>query len=348
MPPRNTLFVSAPDLRRLVRHVGLTAFTRQLTDRIRADFLRWPEFIKCPRTANHSLDGVIELMPVSDDKFFAFKYVNGHPKNSRAGIPSIMGYGGLSDFSNGWPLMVCEMTLLTAIRTAATSLAAAQTLANPEPKRMAMIGNGAQSEFQIVAFFEQLGVNDVHLYDSNAAATTKLKNNLQAIDGLNLTSHGSVAAAVKGCQIVTTSTADKTRALILTPEMIEPGMHINAVGGDCPGKTELHPDILANAKVFVEFEEQTRIEGEIQQMPSTFPVTELWQVLNGCKPGRTSVSEITVFDSVGFAVEDLSALTLTYELSVANGIGTPIDLVPNLADAKDLYGYLGSSGSAAE
>ena len=73
---------------------------------------------------------------------------------------------------------------------------------------------------------------------------------------------------MRGADIVTTVTADKRNAIILTPDMIEPGMHLNAVGGDCPGKTELHADILRSrdARIVVEFEPQARIEGEIQQL----------------------------------------------------------------------------------
>ena len=85
-------------------------------------------------------------------------------------------------------------------------------------------------------------------------------------------------------------------------------MHLNAVGGDCPGKTELHRDVLLRASTFVEYEPQTRIEGDIQQMPADYPVTELWRVLAGQAPGRRDAGEVTLFDSVGFALEDYSAL----------------------------------------
>jgi len=347
-PDRRTLFISAFDVCRLIDLVGLSSFMERLSERIRKDFLRWPEFQKSARTANHSPGGVIELMPVSDKSHFSFKYVTGHPQNPLTGLPTIMGLGALSDFHNGWPLMICEMTLLTAIRTAATSVVAAKELANKDARSMAMIGNGAQSEFQILAFFNQLGITRANLFDTDPDATEKLISNLTRVKGLQLVRHDSVASAVANTHIVTTSTADKTRAQILTPEMIEPGMHVNAVGGDCPEKTELHPDILSKSKVFVEFEPQSRIEGEIQQMPPTFPVTELWQVLRGCQPGRTSASEVTVFDSVGFSIEDFSALTLVYELACTHGIGSELDLIPKLSNTKDLYGYLTSALSPGQ
>ncbi|MDE2297560.1 MAG: ornithine cyclodeaminase, partial [Burkholderiales bacterium] len=148
--------------------------------------------------------------------------------------------------------------------------------------------------------------------------------------------------------IVTTVTADKTRATILTPGMIEPGMHINAVGGDCPGKTELHPDVLRRARVIVEYEPQTRIEGDIQQLPADFAVTELWRVLAGLAAGREHADQVTVFDSVGFALEDYSALRYVYALALARGIGTDVALVPPGEQPKDLFALLAPRATAIE
>jgi ornithine cyclodeaminase/alanine dehydrogenase-like protein (mu-crystallin family) len=96
-------------------------------------------------------------------------------------------------------------------------------------------------------------------------------------------------------------------------------MHINAVGGDCPGKTELHADVLRGARVIVEFEPQTRIEGDIQQLAADFPVVELWRVLSGEVAGRESDAQVTVFDSVGFALEDFSALRYLNDLVRTEG-----------------------------
>ena len=158
-----------------------------------------------------------------------------------------------------------------------------------------------------------------------------------------MTRAASTAEAVRGADIVTTVTADKALATILTPEMIEPGMHINAVGGDCPGKTELHADVLRGARVIVEYEPQTRIEGDIQQLPADFPVTELWRVLSGLAAGRGHGSQVTVFDSVGFALEDYSALRYVHELALERGIGDDVALVPPGQNPKDLFGRLGGT-----
>ena len=151
---------------------------------------------------------------------------------------------------------------------------------------------------------------------------------------------------MRGADIVTTVTADKASARIITADMLEPGMHINGVGGDCPGKTEMHPDVLHGASVFVEYEPQTRVEGDIQQLPADFAVTELWEVLAGQHAGRAGDAAVTVFDSVGFALEDFSALRFLRDAAAELGMGQPMELIPELSDPKDLFAVLRSRSTA--
>ena len=334
-----TLYLSAPDIVRLVQRKGLSACLAGVAARIDHDFKRWHSFDKSARVACHSKQGVIELMPIADAARFAFKVVNGHPGNTLRGLPTVMAFGVLSDVDTGAPRLLSELTITTAIRTAAMSALAAQKLARQGSRRMAIIGNGAQSEFQALAFRDLVGITEVALFDVDATASVKLANNLRG-HGLLVQICSSTAAAVRGADIVTTLTADKTMATIITPEMVQPGMHFNAVGGDCPGKTELHRGVLEVADVFVEFEPQTRIEGDIQQMPADFAVTEFWRVLTGLAPGRTSAQQVTVFDSVGFALEDFSALMWLADTAAELGIGDVVELVAQAADPKDLFGVL--------
>ena len=338
-------YLGVNSVRELVRQVGLARFLQQLVDAMDSDYRRWEQFDKSARHAIHSPVGVIELMPTSDGRLYCFKYVNGHPKNTAEGLLTVTAFGVLADVDTGYPLLVSELTLTTALRTAAMSVLAARHLARPDSRRMALIGNGAQSEFQALAFYHLLGIRALRLFDTDPGASLKLERNLArlALPGLTVERCASAAEAVRGCDIVTTATADKRNATILLPEMIEPGMHLNAVGGDCPGKTELHADILRrpDARVVVEFEPQSRIEGEIQQMPAGFAVTEFHRILTGQAPGRRTAQEVTVFDSVGFALEDFSALrTLHALLQQYPHLGTPIDLVPQMNDPKDLFGLL--------
>ncbi|MFN7153135.1 MAG: ornithine cyclodeaminase [Acidovorax sp.] len=341
-------YLGVNSMRQLVKQVGLAAFLQQLVDSMEHDYRRWESFDKSARHAIHSPGGVIELMPTSDGQMYCFKYVNGHPKNTAEGLLTVTAFGVLADVDTGYPLLVSELTLTTALRTAAMSVLAARHMARkegPGNRTMALIGNGAQSEFQALAFYHLMGVRELRLFDTDPAATAKLARNLKhlPLQGLTVVPCHSTAEAVRGSGIVTTVTADKRNATILTPDMIEPGMHLNAVGGDCPGKTELHPDILRrpDARVVVEFEPQSRIEGEIQQMPADFAATEFTQVLRGASPGRANDQEVTVFDSVGFALEDFSALrTLHALLHTHPHLATPIDLIPQMDNPKDLFGVL--------
>jgi ornithine cyclodeaminase len=312
---------------------------RDLVAEIEADFRRWELFDKTPRVASHSDIGVIELMPTSDGESYGFKYVNGHPSNTKQGLQTVTAFGLLADVATGYPVLLSEMTILTALRTAATSAMAAKWLAPAGASTMALIGNGAQAEFQALGFKAVCGVTEVRLYDIDPEATAKCARNLAGL-GLKVVSCSTPEEAILGAEIITTCTADKQYATILTDNMVGAGVHINAVGGDCPGKTELHKDILSRASVFVEYPEQTRIEGEIQQMPEDFAVTELWEVIAGKTKGRTDPREITLFDSVGFAIEDFSALRYIRAKLAETGLFTQLDMIADPDDPRDLFGMI--------
>lgn len=332
-------FVSVENMMRLVHETGIETFLMELTDAVEDDFRRWDRFEKAPRVASHSTAGVIELMPTSDGEIYSFKYVNGHPSNTARGLQTVTALGLLAQVDSGYPLMLTEMTMLTALRTAATSAMAARHLAPVGSNVMAIIGNGAQAEFQALAMKAVVGIREVRLYDIDPKATEKAARNLQG-SGLRVVSCDSSADAIEGAQIITTCTADKAYATILTDNMVGSGIHINAIGGDCPGKTELHRDILVRAQTFVEFEPQTRIEGEIQQMGHDYPVTEFWRVLDGSAPARTDERQITLFDSVGFATEDFSALRYVYAKLQGTDFFQNIDILADPDDPRDLFGML--------
>ena len=332
-------FVSVDNMMRLVLATGVEQVLQELAVYIEEDFRRWESFDKTPRVAAHSDEGVIELMPTSDGKAYGFKYVNGHPKNFRDGRQTVTAFGVLAEVDSGYPVLLSEMTILTALRTAATSAVVAKYLAPKGARTMAMIGNGAQSEFQCLAFKTICGIDTVRLYDIDPAATAKAARNLSG-KGLTVIPCASAQEAVQGAGIITTCTADKQYATILTDNMVGAGVHINAIGGDCPGKTELHKDILSRSSVFVEYPPQTRIEGEIQQMPADFPVTEIWQVMTGQAPGRTDDRQITLFDSVGFATEDFSALRYVRDKIRGTSLYQNLDMLADPDDPRDLFGML--------
>ena len=343
-------YIGVSDVARIINTMGTGEFILRLSREIEADYCRWSQFEKSARLASHSAVGVIELMPTSDGSLYSFKYVNGHPRNTAAGLLTVTAFGVLADVATGYPLLLSELTVTTALRTAAMSALAAKWLARPDSKVMALIGNGAQSEFQAIGFHRMLGIRELRLFDVDPLATAKLVRNLEAMPDmadLKIIRAASAAEACRGADIITTVTADKRNAVILTPPMVRAGVHINGVGGDCPGKTELHADVLRmpGAHVVVEYEPQSRIEGEIQQMPADFPVTEFTQICTRQAPARISPEQITIFDSVGFALEDYSALRFLHALLKEQRGGRQIDLVPALDDPKDLFG--GTLGGAS-
>jgi ornithine cyclodeaminase len=332
-------FVGTKNIADLVASIGLETLLLKLVKYLEQDFSRWEDFDKTPRIAAHASNGVIELMPASDHDLYAFKFVNGHPENPLHGLQTVTAFGVLANMHTGYPEFLAEMTISTALRTAATSAMAAKYLARKDARTMAMIGLGAQSEFQATAFKTVLGIRHLQVFDIDPEAAEKFSRNL-ANAGFVITHAASAEEAVLGADIITTATADKKLATILSDNMVGAGVHINAVGGDCPGKTELHRDILLKSDIFVEFPPQTRIEGEIQQLDAEYPVTELWQVITGQKTGRSSDKQITLFDSVGFAIEDFSTLRFLRDLVQGTAFYSDIDLVAQPKDPRDLFGLL--------
>ncbi|MGH1416291.1 MAG: ornithine cyclodeaminase, partial [Pelagimonas sp.] len=267
--------------------------------------------------------------------------------NMARGFQTVTAFGVLARVDNGYPVLLSEMTILTALRTAATSSLVAKYLAPEGSKIMAMIGNGAQCEFQALAFQEVVGIDTVRLYDVDPEATVKAAANL-ANSGLKVIACKSSQEAVSGADIITTCTADKLCATILTDNMVGSGVHINAIGGDCPGKTELHKDILLRSDIFVEYPPQTRIEGEIQQLGDDHAVTEIWEVMSGKAKGRTSPEQITLFDSVGFATEDFSALRYVRDQLERTGHFVELDMLADPDDPRDLFGMVRRADTAAD
>lgn len=332
-------FVSVENMMRLVLDIGIETAIAEIATYIEDDFRRWPLFDKTPRVASHSQDGVIELMPTSDGIDYGFKYVNGHPKNMKDGLQTVTAFGLLASVDTGYPVLLSEMTILTALRTAATSAMATTYLAREESRTLALIGNGAQSEFQALALKRICGIDTVRLFDIDPDATSKCAENLQGT-GLTVVSCTSPEMAIEGADVVTTCTADKQYATILTDNMVGAGLHINAIGGDCPGKTEIHRDILLRSDIFVEYPPQTRIEGDIQQLDDTHPVKELWQVMTGEIAGRENDRAITLFDGVGFAIEDFSALRWLRDALESSDRFAQLDMIADPDEPRDLYGMV--------
>lgn len=335
--------ITVKDLAKLVKLHGFNQFMLDLVSYLKEDFSNWSNFDKSPRHAIHVDGGVIELMPVADSKYYTFKYVNGHPKNPLSGLQTVVATGQLSKVENGYPLMFSEMTTLTGFRTAATAIIMADLLARKNSKVLTLIGTGAQSEFQALAHKLVRGIQTVKYYDTDPKAMEKFARNMSS-SGFELIACTSAKEAVDGSDIVVVCTACKNHVDVVLDEWVKPGMHISGLGGDCPGKTELEKPILFRSKIVVEYIPQSTIEGEIQRLSASeiekLVYAESYELITNKKPGRENDEEITVFDSVGFALEDYSALRLVYDLANKYSIGSELDFIPPLEDPKDLISVL--------
>ncbi len=332
------------DIRALMHKVGIKAFLRNLVNYLQEDFSHWDEFQKSARYAAYADHGVLELMPVCGKDLFSFKYVNGHPNNPQQQLMTVVALGMLADVKSGYPLMLSEMTILTALRTAATAALSSKLMARRDSKKLAIIGCGAQSEFQVLAHHAIFDLSEVHYFDLDPQAMDRFATHLQG-ESFKLIPATDTLAAIQKADIIVTTTAARGKKKVLVKEWLQPGQHICGMGGDAPGKTELDPAILtAVNKIVIEYFPQTSHEGEIQNLGNSareHVYAELWELCAGTKAGRNNPEEITLFDGVGFALEDYSILRYVYTLAKEYALGLDVDLVPQgMQDPKNLFGLL--------
>ena len=334
-------------LAELIHAHGIENTLSDMMKQLEKDFTNWENFQNIPRPAFHVPDGVLELMPTCDDTRFSFKCVNGHPKNPETGKQTVVATGQLNRVSDGYPVLMTEMTLITAMRTAAVSALASDKLSRKDAETVAIIGTGAQSEYQLMAHKLIRNLTEVRYFDTDPTAMTKFAKNMGtnlAGTVLKMTPCDDVQDAVNGADIIIVCTACKGRVEVVKNAWVVDGQHINGLGGDCPGKTELEASILKRARVVVEYFDQSFIEGEIQAFDEdeAHEVVDahMYEIVRGEKPARENDKQVTVFDGVGIGLEDCSALTVVYELAQKYNIGDEIEMVPDIADPKNLFGVL--------
>lgn len=329
------------DIKKIIDTVGHKELNAMLIKTLEEDYSNWDSFDKMPRVASHVDGGVIELVPISDNELYTFKYVNGHPSNPSNNDFTVMATGQLSKVSSGEPLMFSEMTLLTALRTSANSAMAAKYLAKKDSRILTLIGTGSQSEFQYLSFSYIFDLEEVRFFDTDSKAMDKFAKNMKAY-GIKITPCKDTKEAIKGADIITTCTADKRYQTILTKQMIQKDVYINAIGGDCPGKTELEKELVESCEVVCEHLEQCKIEGEIQQLEDDYICPEFYEIILGKKSINVATHGSVIFDSVGFAIEDYSVLRLFYELANKYDIGKDMYMIPKIDDVKNLYSLINS------
>ncbi len=338
--------LTVSDIVTILKRYGIKPYLQDLMQRIKADFTKWHEFDIIARPAFHVEGGVIELMPIADQDWFSYKCVNGHPKNPLSQKQTVVATGQLSKTSDGYPVCISEMTLSTALRTAASSALASDFLSRKNAQSIAMIGTGAQSDFQIIAHTLVRDITTVYYHDIDPDAMERFARNMQDIPDIKFIACNSNEEAVRQSDIVIVCTACKNHVDVIEKDWVKAGTHINGLGGDCPGKTEIAKDLLDHCVIVVEYFEQSFIEGEIQRYSEAEAKARVHsqfdQIIRKEKTARTNDQSITLFDSVGIALEDFSTLNLNYDLAQKLDIGAQVEMIPNLDDPKDLYSLLRS------
>ena len=248
----------------------------------------------------------------------------------------------LYEMATGDLVAQIEADYMGQLRTGAASGVATNLMARRDARLAAIIGTGGQARTQLEAIAGVRKLELARAYGRNVARLEKFCADMAERLRIPVYAATSAAQTIEGADIVCTATTASQP--VVTGSDIAPGMHINAVGGDCPGKTELHADILRaqDVRIVVEFEPQARIEGEIQQLRGGGQVTELAEILRAQRSVRSSEREVSIFDSVGFALSDFSALRYLHRLNAEQPDGGQrIDLIPEPDDPKDLYAELG-------
>lgn len=320
----------------------LDKFLKQLYSVMEEGFRNFAkrQIVNPPRHEFYFNRGSVESMSASDDKYFSCKIVNTHKDNPvYYGLPTIMANGILVDGETGYPLMVTGSTILTALRTGVASAIATKYLSNRNDKTIGIIGNGAQSLPQLHAISLVRNIEDVYVYDTDKQASESFKKsaeNLLKNINVNITSSPQEACSLSNI-LVTATCKDRDSTPVVRNEWVSEGTHINAIGGDAPNKMELEKSLIYRSKVIVDFIDQAVYEGESQQIPQSQIYSDLAGIVAGLRKGRDDDKQITIFDSVGFAMEDLQVYKLVYELATKENIGNIVKVSSIPKYSKNIY-----------
>jgi ornithine cyclodeaminase len=331
--------LDVPEVIQLIHNYSLTQLMGDLMICLADDYRRWDDFALSSRHASYVPGGVIELMPIYDSKRYACKLVNCHPGNPQKKLLSVMGLGFLVDVATGKPLLLSEMTLLTAVRTACMGALVAQYCAAPTSNCLGILGLGAQAEFQVLAMQQVFPIKKVYCFDPDRDAVDKFMRHMAKFNlDCQLCRHPQEAVSQVDICITTTAGHDST-APIVVDEWVHPTLHLSAIGGDGPGKTELDQRTLLKAQIVVAYLPQTQVEGEIQQVDSKkLDIIQFSDLV--LRPQPKLHQKMTLFDSVGFALEDFTVLNWLYEHALKKGLKNTLNLTPKPLHNKDLFGLL--------
>lgn len=271
-------------------------------------------------------DGDFRAMPGYVPEAAGCKWVSVHLRNATQGLPTVMAVIVYNDATTGFPLAIMDGTDITNYRTGASGAIAAKHLARHDSESLGLIGSGAQAQAQLAAITALFDFEEILVWSRSESSVNDF---IARSSSLKIKSASVREAA--GCDIVCTTTP--SRQPIVERSWIRPGAHVNAIGADAPGKQELDPAILADAKVIVDDPAQAIHSGEVNVPIGAGIYGEdnihgtLGEVVAGVRPGRMGPEEITVFDSTGLAIQDVATAKAIYELARKKNLGSFVEFV---------------------
>jgi ornithine cyclodeaminase len=279
------------------------------------------------------IQGRITSMPgyLSEDKALGMKVVTYFQNNPRQNLPAILATIMLFSTETGKMIAAVDGSYITAIRTAGASAMATKALANPQAPVLGILGAGVQARAHIRALCHIRKFNKIKIYSPSGTSAMTVKKDLEPKVGVDIEVAGSAEEAVWNSDLVVTVTTAKEP--ILKPDWLVPGAHINAVGSHRPDLREIDGATLASSKVVVDSREAIMAEcGDILLALKENSITgknihaEIGEVLARLKPGRTSAGEVTLYKSVGIAIQDVATARLVYHKALKRKVGTSVEV----------------------
>lgn len=355
-PPLQTRVLSVDDIRTIVTQVGLDALMDEMIARLTQAFATFdPATTIVPvRTGFNYTEphvGLVEWMPLHQKyRQIVVKAVGYHPANPKAyGLPTVISTVSAYDPTSGHLTALIDGTFLTALRTGAASAIASRHLALPTSRVLGLIGAGAQAVTQLHALSRCFDLEQVLVFDSDPIVGQSFAKrvaclNLRGVDIRQVTVDEIVAAADILC---TATSVDVGDGPVFADQVVQPWLHINAVGADFPGKFELPLSLLERSFVSPDFREQAIIEGECQRLANPADMgPELSQVVQQPTHYRAHQQGLTVFDSTGFALEDQVAMNMLLDYANQLAVGSWIALESAAAEVKNPYSFVTERAAA--
>lgn len=316
MKKLTTKLLTHKDVAELIVNVGLDNFIKELVSCVEQSFKDYQEGkLQIERRRGYYIPKealrprkTVEVMDVADKKA-CFKIVNFHEDNFKRGLPAVMATMVFVDMETGFPEIIADGTLLTALRTASASAVATKYLAKNNWSSKGIVGVGFQGQAHAHVFSVQFTPQKIYVCDISKRSIKVFKR-LEKILGVDIYVK-KLGDVIEKSDVLSTCTYGNKP--VVSDKFVRKGTHINAVGSDTRGKQEIEYGLLKKSRIIVDFRRQAELEGEIgllidkgDRKPEEFP--ELGQIILKRKPGRTSEEDITIFDSTGTPFEDLAAM----------------------------------------